>query len=773
MEVTAATTAPRAPTAELVVLNGQQAGTRRPLETPLTLIGRAASCDIRLTVDGIQPLHCMLAFGPQGLLVRDLESETGILVNGERVMVSPLQDGDVLSLGAFEFRLSLGSGAQPELPSTSAGAVRLDADLEAQRDALRVQTAAVAAQQAALVDQEARLQQQQTTLTKQQEQLAAHLEGKRARLERLADQVQNARATYKREQEEQLGVFVGHREELARSQAELEENRKKLEVDRKRVTELRRQLQQRFRRRWLAERQKIRQSEQETAAERKRLEQEQAKLGLDREALTKARLSLNGEVELGKRQLQAQWQELWSEQKQWKGQRAQQDAEFAARSRAERQREDALLDAERALGDDKHQWEQKRKLAEHEVYGLESRINNQRRKLLEQQHEMSRGVRIQESQISSQESEISSQESGASSPLTADSCSLTPDGGAKISQSDVPAAEQQSQRRTVNLDLLAGDLADQRLLLLEHWQRLVETQVQWHQERQMAADHLTALAVGLPHQERVLAQREHALQKTEENLVQRQRELSQLHQHLEAWAARVRLRETTWESERDRLLADIRSREESAEGLRTVLLHLRQRWTKRRKKELDLLKMERLAIEKLRQEYATLRQECWQRCLALDEQQREFSEKNLALQEYRQLFVLRCQDAAGVENKLDRLRKRWVQQNSQLVLATSEHFDRLQAEAIDQQRRSRELLKVTEELSVRGAKLTEQQSKWEEQVATSAAQEVKLRQQLQSVQAQRQRTEQQVAELQAEVERMARVLLDEAEEPPVPLARAA
>jgi hypothetical protein len=655
-----------------------------------------------------------------------------------------------------------------------------EADLEAQRDALRVQTAAVAAQQAALVEQEARLLLQQTTLTKQQEQLAAHLEDKRSRLEHLAEQVQTARMTFKGEQEEQLAICARQREELACGQAELEENRKKLDADRKRVTGLRRQLQQRFQRRWLAEQQKIRGSELEIAAEGKRLEQETAKLRQDREALAKARLSFNGEAELGKRQLQAQRQELQREQKQWKEQRAQQEAELAGRIRTARQRENALLDAERALGDDKHQWEHKRKLAEQEVYGLESRINNQRRKLLEQQHEISRSSKSQEAGGRSQESGIKSQKSGASSSLTPDSCPLTPDacpltadGGARSSPSDIQAAEQESQRRAAQLDLLAGQLADQRLLLLEHWQRLVETQVQWHQERQAAADLLAALAVSLPHQERVLVQREHGLDKTEENLRQRQRELSQLRQHLEAWAARVRLRETTWESERDRLLVDIRNREKSADCLRTALVQLRQRWTKRRKHELELLKTQRLTIEKLRQEYATLRQDCWKRCLSLDEQLREASEKNLALVEYRQLFVLRCQDVAGVENKLDRLRKRWVQQNSQLVESTTDHFQRLEAEAAHLEKRGRELLKVSEDLSVREAKLAQQQAAWEEKVAISEPQEDKLRKQLQSVQAQRQRTEQQVAELQAEIERMARVLLDEVEEPPEPLAQAA
>ena len=44
---------------------------------PLTFLGRAAGCDVRLNVEGLNPLHCLIAYGPAGVLVRDLESEHG------------------------------------------------------------------------------------------------------------------------------------------------------------------------------------------------------------------------------------------------------------------------------------------------------------------------------------------------------------------------------------------------------------------------------------------------------------------------------------------------------------------------------------------------------------------------------------------------------------------------------------------------------------------------------------------------------------------------
>src|SRR5207302_527716 len=82
---------------------------------------------------------------------------------------------------------------------------------------------------------------------------------------------------------------------------------------------------------------------------------------------------------------------------------------------------------------------------------------------------------------------------------------------------------------------------------------------------------------------------------------------------------------------------------------------LRQHWAKRRRQEIDLLRADRASCEKLRQEHATLRQECWKQGLALQQQQRDLTEKTLALEEYRQQFILRSQNPAAVEAKLERM----------------------------------------------------------------------------------------------------------------------
>src|SRR5262249_7557127 len=126
-----------APAGELVVQGGRLTGTRRPLRVPLTLLGRAPGCDVRLNVEGVDPLHCAVVHGADGVLVRDLDSRQGTFVNGERVSCGLLRDGDLLALGPFQFRVCL-----PAAPAVGASDPREPTRAAAEKEALRVQAAA-------------------------------------------------------------------------------------------------------------------------------------------------------------------------------------------------------------------------------------------------------------------------------------------------------------------------------------------------------------------------------------------------------------------------------------------------------------------------------------------------------------------------------------------------------------------------------------------------------------------------------------------------------
>src|SRR5262249_53794932 len=149
----------------------------------------------------------------------------------------------------------------------------------------------------------------------------------------------------------------------------------------------------------------------------------------------------------------------------------------------------------------------------------------------------------------------------------------------------------------------------------------------------------------------------------------RNHEAVALRHHLEGWSARLRAQEANWESERDRLLVDVKSRAEVTERHLGVLVELRQRWIKRRRHELELIRAERAACEQLRQECTPLREGLWQRTKAIDEERRTLAEQSLALEQYRQQYVLSSDDAAGAEKRVERLRRRWTTQTADTARA--------------------------------------------------------------------------------------------------------
>jgi len=90
----------RTTTYHLEFRNGKRAKDRWGVNRLVTLVGRAPECKIRLNADDIAAYHCGLVLTTCGLWVVDL-SGRGVVVNGERMRVSPLHEGAELWIGRF------------------------------------------------------------------------------------------------------------------------------------------------------------------------------------------------------------------------------------------------------------------------------------------------------------------------------------------------------------------------------------------------------------------------------------------------------------------------------------------------------------------------------------------------------------------------------------------------------------------------------------------------------------------------------------------------
>lgn len=83
-------------------------GGSRPLELVLVgtlIVGRDPACDISEINDPLMSRrHAAFSAGPREVMVRDLGSRNGILVNGVKTSESILKSGDVVQIGHLQVR---------------------------------------------------------------------------------------------------------------------------------------------------------------------------------------------------------------------------------------------------------------------------------------------------------------------------------------------------------------------------------------------------------------------------------------------------------------------------------------------------------------------------------------------------------------------------------------------------------------------------------------------------------------------------------------------
>ncbi len=76
------------------------------LERPITHIGRGLVADVRLEDSQVSRRHAILAVRGDGARILDDRSYNGTFVNGRRVTIHHLTDGDVLRFGRAVFRFT-------------------------------------------------------------------------------------------------------------------------------------------------------------------------------------------------------------------------------------------------------------------------------------------------------------------------------------------------------------------------------------------------------------------------------------------------------------------------------------------------------------------------------------------------------------------------------------------------------------------------------------------------------------------------------------------
>ncbi|HEY3963169.1 MAG TPA: FHA domain-containing protein [Planctomycetaceae bacterium] len=98
----------------LIVNTGKHKGKRIELPDKPIIIGRDETSFIRMTSTEVSRQHCSLTPTEKGLLVRDLGSQNGTIVNSVKIETETLlRPGDKLQIGPINFELA---GAPPAKP---------------------------------------------------------------------------------------------------------------------------------------------------------------------------------------------------------------------------------------------------------------------------------------------------------------------------------------------------------------------------------------------------------------------------------------------------------------------------------------------------------------------------------------------------------------------------------------------------------------------------------------------------------------------------------
>jgi len=88
-----------------------------------TRVGRAPECELHIDSQSVSRHHALLLKGPHDLIIEDLNSTNGVIVNDRKVSRLLLSDGDVVTIGETQFRCALNPAKrQPEAPTRTPSA---------------------------------------------------------------------------------------------------------------------------------------------------------------------------------------------------------------------------------------------------------------------------------------------------------------------------------------------------------------------------------------------------------------------------------------------------------------------------------------------------------------------------------------------------------------------------------------------------------------------------------------------------------------------------
>jgi pSer/pThr/pTyr-binding forkhead associated (FHA) protein len=96
----------------MLVVQGKPHGKSLRFPRGEFIFGRGPECHVQPNSPSVSRQHCLLRITADGVLIRDLASTNGTLVNGTRLIGErPLADGDLVQVGPLVLQLKCRSGS--------------------------------------------------------------------------------------------------------------------------------------------------------------------------------------------------------------------------------------------------------------------------------------------------------------------------------------------------------------------------------------------------------------------------------------------------------------------------------------------------------------------------------------------------------------------------------------------------------------------------------------------------------------------------------------
>jgi hypothetical protein len=560
------------PAGELIVRNGKHAGLRLPMRHPVTAIGAAAGCDIKLGAEGINPIHCVIAITADGPVLRAVVGDS-VMVNGEARADAPLANGDEVKIGPCVLQVAwtpppAAEASPDDLPLAEEWADEVVAaappppapapapDLhDATREELRAQAA----------------------------QLAEHYAERERQTAEQEAQLAEARAAFRREREADRELTEGARAEAEKLKEDARRLSKEAERKRANIGRLTARFIGRAKKKWTAAR-------KELDAETHTLADSRGRFTAEVKRFEIARSDFYASSAAESDRLRDAWAAVEGQQKRVSIEWAEANDYFAKQEAAYAARAADLAAREKALADARGRQEAETSRLRSEAAGLDARAKNARVAVEELE-------RKRDALLAELVTPTATEQQVAPAAKVALTRSADRDLTAWAAELDAREALLNNDRARIaaakqNLDRNEADLADQRRVLAEQFVMLAGARSQWQQAEQRTVAEMEDLARGLGVREQDLDAREHRLIAADARRRDDAFELWQLRLKLEGWQAKLTAFELAWHTDRAQAEENIARRSRDLGQRESTIGEMFGRWEQAREWEQDRLRTE-------------------------------------------------------------------------------------------------------------------------------------------------------------------------------------